>query len=183
MNRRCDIAAEIGGALAKIDDHSIAEMADLLAHAPAIFASGAGRSGCMLRAAVMRFMHMGIPTHVIGEIATPAGAAGDVLLVGSGSGETGTLKAVAAKAKQLGMKIAVITISADSTLGRLADVCVEIPAPTPKRTDGGQGASVQPMGSLFEQAMLLLLDSIVMDVMAKKEIAAAQMFVRHANLE
>lgn len=183
MNRRVEIAHEICDVLAGVDEKNIAAMADALASAPAIFASAAGRSGCAVKASTMRFMHMGIPTYVIGEIATCAAKSGDVLLIGSGSGETGTLKAIASKAKSIGMKILVITISAQSTLGEIADVCVEIPAPTPKLADGGRGSSIQPMGSLFEQAMMILLDSIVIDVMEKRGTDGKEMFLRHANLE
>jgi hypothetical protein len=57
-----------------------------------------------------------------------------------------------------GGKVALLTIDAGSPLGELAEqtggAVVVLPAPTPKLEDGGVSsgvASVQPMGTLFEQ--------------------------------
>lgn len=182
-NTALQIANELSHTLELIDQAEIQALSQLLADASAVFGAGAGRSGCMIKAPLMRLMHMGVPTYVIGEISTPAAHPGDVLLMGSGSGQTATLMAIATKAKKLGMRIALITIDKDCQLGKLSDVVVQIPAPTPKMENGGIGSSIQPMGSLFEQAMLLILDSVIMDVMDKKQIDAKKMFGRHANLE
>jgi 6-phospho-3-hexuloisomerase len=42
---------------------------------------------------------------------------------------------------------------------------------------------VQPMGSLFEQSLLIFFDIIVMRLMEKKGLDSKTMFERHANLE
>ena len=183
MIHHLQILTELTAVLGKVDRDRMDAAANVLAQAPAIFATAAGRSGCMVKASLMRFMHMGIPSYVIGEMATPSAHAGDVLLIGSGSGETETVKAVAAKAKKLGMKIVLVTIRERSSLADMADAVITIPAPTSKLADGGIGASAQPMGSLFEQAMLLVLDALVMAVMEKKGLSSEVMFQKHANLE
>ncbi len=43
--------------------------------------------------------------------------------------------------------------------------------------------SVQPLGTLFEQSMLILCDSLVLALMRRTGVSAAQMFAHHANLE
>jgi 6-phospho-3-hexuloisomerase len=65
----------------------------------------------------------------------------------------------------------------------MADAVITIPAPTSKLEDGGIGTSAQPMGSLFEQALLLVLDALVMEVMDRKGLSSDVMFQKHANLE
>jgi 6-phospho-3-hexuloisomerase len=90
---------------------------------------------------------------------------------------------MAEKAKSLNAKVALITINPDSTVGVLADVIVRINAPSPKAAKEGDIVSVQPMGNLFEQSLLLFLDISVMMLMDKKSMTAEEMFKLHANLE
>jgi 6-phospho-3-hexuloisomerase len=148
-----------------------------------IFVCGAGRSGLAAKAFAMRLMHFGLDAHVIGETTTPDYGPGDLLVVCSGSGETGSLLSIADKAKRIGGKIALVTIVPGSTIGRAADCCVQIPAPSPKASAGAVVASIQPMGSLFEQALLLFLDSAVLRLMELQKKDSVNMFKRHANLE
>ena len=55
--------------------------------------------------------------------------------------------------------------------------------PTPKAGQTGDVHSIQPMGSMFEQSLLLCLDGVVMGVMDRMGLTAETMFTRHANLE
>ena len=59
----------------------------------------------------MRMMHMGIDAYVIGETVTPNFEKDDILIIGSGSGETKSLVSMAEKAKSIGGTIAAVTIS------------------------------------------------------------------------
>ena len=59
----------------------------------------------------MRMMHMGIDAYVIGETVTSTFTQDDLLIIGSGSGETKSLIPIAQKAKELGGKVGVVTIS------------------------------------------------------------------------
>ena len=52
-----------------------------------------------------------------------------------------------------------------------------------KAAGGGQSMSSQPMGSLFEQSLFLLLDALIVMLMEKRDVNADEMFDRHANLE
>lgn len=91
---------------------------------------------------------------------------------------------MARKAKEVGAKILLLTIDPNSPIGQLADYTVEIPAPSPKVVGGATtGHSLQPMGSLFEQSLFVLLDCLILLLMKKENQTAEQMFGRHANLE
>ncbi|MEF3312164.1 6-phospho-3-hexuloisomerase [Paenibacillus sp. GYB004] len=161
----------------------VGQIAETGARAGRIFVAGAGRSGLMLRAFAMRLMHAGFHAYVVGEAVTPGLQAGDLLIIGSGSGETGSLVNMAAKAKKLGASVALATVRPDSTIGQMADTVIAVPAAAKERNDGSATTTIQPMGSLFEQSLLLLLDTVVLCCMDRLGIDSAAMFGRHANLE
>ena len=151
-----------------------------------VFVAGAGRSGLVMRCFAMRLMQLGLHVHVVGETTSPAMGPGDLLLIGSGSGETDRLVHYAGQAAKSGARLAVATTDAESPAARLANVVIVIPAPTPKSSKDavGQGRhSDQPMGTLFEQSLGVMLDASVMLLMARLEETESGMFARHANLE
>ena len=117
-DRYAGITAELERVLAGIDTGRIEAMERMIAAAPAVFCSGAGRSGYMMRAFSMRLMHCGKKSWVLGDTATPAAMEGDVLVIGSGSGETSSLRMHAQKAAELGMSIITVTAVPASTLGK-----------------------------------------------------------------
>lgn len=147
-----------------------------------VLVAGAGRSGFMAKSFAMRMMHMGLDPYVVGETVTPNLEEGDIFIVGSGSGETKSLVAMVEKAKSIGAVVAAITIAPNSTIGSLADIVVEIPAQTKSGEDTGN-KSIQPMGSLFEQSLLLTYDSVILRLMERKGMNSETMYGRHANLE
>ncbi|PIO99324.1 3-hexulose-6-phosphate isomerase [uncultured Pleomorphomonas sp.] len=177
------ILEELRAVLSKVSPDEVSAFAGDLLAARRIFVAGAGRSGLAGRAFAMRLMHFGLDAFVIGEIATPAYSGDDLLVVCSGSGETGSLVSIADKARRIGGKIALVTIVPDSTIGKLADRRLVLPAPSPKAKAGDGVRSIQPMGSLFEQALLLLLDAVILELMARRGATSDGMFTRHANLE
>ena len=93
--------------------------------------------------------------------------------------------AAATKAKSVGARVALVTIVPDSAIGKLADVIVVVPAPSPKAKAAAKPAvqSAQPMGALFEQTMALLFDAVIVELMRRTGQDSAAMFARHANLE
>jgi 6-phospho-3-hexuloisomerase len=178
-----EVIGELDRTLAAISPQDAEHLVDRIISAKRIFLTGAGRSGLAVRAFAMRLMHMGFGAYVVGETITPGIKADDLLVIGSGSGATASLVATAEKAKKIGASVALVTIFPESRIGELADSVVKIPAPTPKADGEAQFASVQPMGSLFEQSLLIFFDIIVMRLMAKKALDEKTMFERHANLE
>ncbi len=148
-----------------------------------VYVAGAGRSGFMMKAFCMRLMHLGFETYVVGETVTPNITGKDLLIIGSGSGGTASLVAVAEKAHSIGAMVALVTVTADSNIGLLADPVILIPAISPKVDNDTGVLSIQPMGSLFEQSLLLFLDAIILLLMDTEGRDSGSMFSRHANLE
>lgn len=149
-----------------------------------IFTAGAGRSGLAIRAFANRLMHLGFAVSCVGEIANPHTKEGDLLMIGSGSGETESLVALARKAKKNHLKIALITTDGTSSIAQMADAVVVLPGVSPKWKNGGNGfTSIQPMASAFEQLCFLVYDSVIMELMERMGETSESMFERHADLE
>lgn len=177
------IVEEIHNTLSLISDSDTDALADAIIGANRIFVAGAGRSGLMMKAFAMRLMHMGFTVYVVGETVTPGISRGDLFIIGSGSGETASLVSMGCKAVAAGAGLAVVTIFPESSLGKKATTIVKVSAPTPKTNRSAEASSIQPMGSLFEQSLLLILDALILRLMEKRSIDTDAMFARHANLE
>ncbi|ANU09668.1 6-phospho 3-hexuloisomerase [Planococcus antarcticus DSM 14505] len=175
------ILAELKQTLTLIDDKEAEKLATGILQAKKIFVAGGGRSGFMAKAFVMRMMHVGLDAYVVGETITPNLESDDIFIVGSGSGETQSLVAMTKKAKAIGATVVAITIDPESTIGNLGDIQIEIPARS--KSDDSSNKSIQPMGSLFEQSLLLFYDAVILKFMDKKGIKSDAMYGRHANLE
>lgn len=178
-----DVLNEIERTVKNISVSEQEALADKILNANSIFIAGVGRSGMMAGCFAMRLMHMGLNVYRVGEVVTPAIQKGDLLIIASGSGTTGSLVHMAEKACRIGAEVATVTIYPEAEIGKLSSVSVCIHAPTSKSDVDTGIRSVQPMGSLFEQSLLICLDYIVKILMEKKKITGEQMFLRHANLE
>jgi 6-phospho-3-hexuloisomerase len=165
-----------------ISDEEAEQLVDEILRARKIFVAGAGRSGFMGKSFVMRMMHMGLNAYVVGETVTPSLEKDDILIIGSGSGETKTLVSMAEKAVTIGATIATVTIHPDSTVGNLANLVVQVPG-SPKDQSESDYNTIQPMGSLFEQTLLLFYDAVILKFMEKKGLDTNTMYGKHANLE
>lgn len=168
----------------KVINNQLEAFVDEIANSPAIYAAGAGRSGLLIRAFAMRLMHLGKKVYVLGDTTTPHTMPGDLLLIGSGSGETKSLVSAAEKAKTAKMRIALTTIDSFSTIAKLADTVIVLPGASQKVQNNEEKiTSIQPMGSSFEQLSLLVYDAVIMSLMDKMSQSNDSMFKRHANIE
>jgi 6-phospho-3-hexuloisomerase len=151
----------------------------ILAH-QRIFVYGKGRSGLMLKAFAMRLMQIGLVSYVVGETTTPSIRDDDLLMLASASGETSSVVLTAESARKRGADLLVITASRDSSLARLQNPDLIIKSGTKYSIST---ASVQPLGSLFEQSLLILFDAVIL-MMVRQGIASnSKMATRHASLE
>jgi 6-phospho-3-hexuloisomerase len=177
------VTGEVSAALRAVEPESLDALRAALDGARRVYLVGKGRSGLLMRAFAIRLMHLGLTVHVVDEPSTPAIGAGDLLVVGSGSGRTASLVGYAEKASSLGAKVALITAYTDSPVGQRAGVIVRIPAPGVKAGEATASGSAQPMANLFEQSLMLLLDIVTIQMMHERGLSEAEMFARHANLE
>ncbi|TRZ37090.1 6-phospho-3-hexuloisomerase [Niallia circulans] len=165
-----------------ISNEQTENLVEAILSAKKVFVAGAGRSGFMLKSFAMRMMHMGIDAYVVGETVTANFEKEDLLIIGTGSGETKGLISIAEKAKSIGGTVIAVTIFPESTIGKLADSAIKLPG-SPKDKTNSDFQTIQPMGSLFEQLMLLTLDSVILKYMEVKHLDSNTMYGKHANLE
>ncbi len=181
--RLVDILEELARNSAHVDDAQLSAAVGEIRQANHIFVAGAGRSGVAIRAFANRLLHLGKSVSMVGEISSPHSHAGDLLIIGSGSGQTESLVALARKAHDAGVRIVLITMDDQSTIAQLAQVTVVLPGVSPKLRTATAITSVQPMGSAFEQISLLTYDAMILELMDQLEQTSQSMFPRHADLE
>ena len=172
-----------GGAYQHLDDSQMTALLDQIQAGGRIFTVGTGRSGVAMKAFTNRLMHLVLQVSSIGEITTPHTTPGDLLIIGSGSGETESLVAMARRAKKSGVRVALITTTPTSTIAGLADTVVYLPGVSPKTDLGEAIQSFQPMANAFEQMSFLVYDALIMELMDRMGETGETMFTRHANLE
>ena len=178
-----NIAEELTRTILSISEAQEEELVDMILAAKRVFVAGIGRSGLMAKGFAMRLMHAGKQVYSVGEVITPSIEEGDLLIVASGSGETVSLVNMTQQALRVRAKVATLTIYPKATIGSMASSIVWINAPTSKSQIDTGTVSIQPMGSLFEQSLLICMDHIIVKLMEKTGITAEEMFERHANLE
>ncbi|ADV65253.1 6-phospho-3-hexuloisomerase [Desulfurococcus mucosus] len=169
----------------------ISTLIDALKNGRKVFIIGAGRSGLVGKAFAMRLLHLGFNVYVVGETILPRASQGDVLVSISGSGRTRLVVAAAEAARSVGVKVIAITTYPDSPLGRIADIVVKIPGRTKMSSEEdyisrqilGLHEPLAPLGTLFEDTLLLFLDGVVVELMERLGVSEEDLRNRHANIE
>lgn len=176
------ILEELADCFGTLDHENRKNMIDRICGANRIFVAGVGRTGYVMRCFSMRLMQAGYSVFWIGDNNTPSAGERDLIILGSGSGETGTLCNYIRTAKRIGMSSIALTTADTSTLAREADAVIVLKGNSKFRKENDCG-SVQPMGALFEQELLIYLDSLILDMMELGLTSADRMKQKHANLE
>ncbi|MBO8138171.1 MAG: SIS domain-containing protein [Desulfotomaculum sp.] len=179
---RQDMLKELADVFMQIRDEDITNLVDEISHAKRVFIYGLGREKLMLKAFAMRLMHLGIQVYVIGDVTTPAITTGDLFVTSSGTGYLSTVDALMKIVKKENARALFITAHPEAPLPQQADLIIKIPAQTMKDNIDDR-ASLQPMGSLFEQAQLLLLELAVILIKEKLGVTDEDMEKNHTNLE
>ena len=177
------ILADIARTLRGVEPEQIEALGAALLSAERIFVAGKGRSGLQMRAFAMRLMHLGLTVHVVDDVTTPAIGSGDLLLIGSSSGRTGSLLRYIDTVRATGASMATFTGNLDSPIADAAGTLVYIPATNFKAGRGTGEGSVLVMGSLFEHCLGLLCDLVIIQLKAALDMPEEAMNARHANLE
>jgi 6-phospho-3-hexuloisomerase len=175
------ILDEVAQVLAAVESAQMMALVEALLAAHRTFVYGAGRGGLVMRGLAMRLMHLGLPVAVVGEMTTPPIGPGDLLLVNSAKGAGPTIEAIAQAGRMAGATLAVITAQPGGIVSSQAQLIVYLPAQTLADAEGSR--SFQPMGSVYEQALWVLGDALVVLLQASLGVDAAAMRARHTNLE
>ncbi|MBI3945968.1 MAG: SIS domain-containing protein [Armatimonadetes bacterium] len=176
------ILSEVRSALAAVDPAQVEALIEALTSVDQVFVIGVGRVMLSVQAFAKRLCHLGIRAHVVGDITEPAITERDLLVVGSGSGESVVPVAIARVAHRHGARIAHIGSNPESTLAPLTSVFVRVPVQT-KLSLRGEIASQQIMSSLFEQALYLLGDAVCLTLARRRNLEPKALWRFHANLE
>lgn len=175
------ILRETANAAGKVSMDELSRLGAILLGRTRTFLIGEGRSGLVGRMFAMRLMHLGRTAYVVGETTTPALESGDLLVAISGSGSSGFVQSMAAKARTIGVVVVAVTTDGQSPLAQVADHVVLIPAAAKQDQSGKH--SHQFAGSLFEQTCLLTLDALFLALSQATAQSVNSLWARHTNLE
>ncbi len=187
-----EIVKHVAECIDKLDDGEIDEMVKAVNETDRIFVVGAGRSGMAASAFAMRMVQLGLTAYVIGESVTPAMTKNDLLIAVSGSGETKSIVSATEIAKnEVGSKTLAITSYPNSTLGKIVDYKVTIKGRTKmdiekdhlKHQIEGRHSTLTPLGTLFEDTVMIFFDGIIARLMIERKTGEADMKKRHATVE
>jgi 6-phospho-3-hexuloisomerase len=177
-----DSLQPLSRALARVSAREVEAFEKLLLSARRIFVTGLGRTGLMGRGFAMRLMHLGRRVYHVGDVITPGIRRGDVLVICSRTGRSPVLLYYIDIARKTGARVAVVTGVRKSPVARGADVVLHLPTesgPARARKD----AADLPLGSLFEQALLLALDHVVVRLMASLGLTEDDLRRIHTTFE
>ena len=173
--------AELAAVADRMDEAAIEAACARILGAGRVMLYGCGREGLMMRALAMRLYHLGIAVSMQGDLAAPPLGPGDLFFAACGPGDLATVTALAGAAKAAGAGVMIVTAEIAGTSLALADQVLLIPAQTMARDLGGE--SVLPMGSLFEGALFLVFEIMVLRLRDMKGATAEDMRTRHTNME
>jgi 6-phospho-3-hexuloisomerase len=174
---------ELAAVFEKVNDRDVDTVLGMLAGARRIVVFGGGRERLQIMGFAMRLYHMGLPVAVEGDMTTPPVGKGDVFLVTCGPGEISTALALMGVAREAGASVVFITAQPRSRGAALADFVLVIPAQTMADDQGGKKTSVLPMGSLFEGALFVLFEVMVLKLRDRLGVSPETMRSNHTNLE
>lgn len=170
-------------AIDAVDDAGLeAAIQTICAHrSGAIMGYGCGREGLQIQGFMMRLAHLGLNVSMQGDMAAPPLGKGDLLLVSAGPGELSTVRALMGQAKKAGASCILLTSQTDAPLADLSTQKLVLPATT--MADDQAAEPVLPMGSLYEGAMFVLFELIVLKLKPLLGETSATMRARHTNME
>lgn len=185
------ILENISSTIKELEEEPTRLLIEEIKKADKIFLWGAGRSGLMAKAFAMRLSQLGFLVYVVGETISPGMSKGDVFIVVSGSGETLSVVNAAKVAKNLGVKTLAITSYPESSLGKLSDEIIRIEGKTKvdiekdhlKHQIQGVHSSLTPLGTLFEDTVLVFFDGVVGELMIEMNATEDQLLRRHSRVE
>jgi len=174
---------ELGTVFSRLDDGKVDELIDAIARAKSTVVFGGGRERLQIMGFAMRLYHMGVPVAVEGDMTTPPVGPGDLFLVTVGPGEISTALALIGVARSAGATVAVITAQPGGKAPAMADLVLHLPAQTMADDQGEARSSILPMGSLYEGALFVLFEVMILKLRERLQTTPEAMRARHTNLE
>lgn len=151
------------------------QFVDLIIGSRRIFVYGVGRSGLIAKAFSIRLVQMGLEVYFIGETITPIVEEGHLVIIVSYTGETMSAIQTANIVRRVGAKVVSVTANSHSKLAGASNLVIEIHPPKDE-----ERKRLAPLGTVFEDATLIYLDTIVAILMEKLGQSEGAMRKRHA---
>lgn len=174
---------ELGAVMDRIDEASVDEACRMIAEARRVGVFGGGREGLQIKGFAMRLFHLGLDVGVAFDMTMPALGDGDLFIVTVGPGEISTALALMGVAKSAGTKILFLTAEPESRGAALASHVLVIPAQTMANDRGAKATSILPMGSLYEGALFVLFEAMVLKLRDRLGVTPDLMRGNHTNME
>ncbi|UCD92667.1 MAG: SIS domain-containing protein [Methanobacteriota archaeon] len=169
------ILKEIEKALTQDHKDQVEEVINLLLKAEKIFVYGVGRSGLTAKAFAIRLVQLGLTVYFIGDIATPIVDDKSLVLVVSSTGETMSAIQTANICRRVGADVVVITGKSTSKLAHAGNIVFPL-----KTEMSEKSKKLAPLGTLFEDAAMILLDGIIAELMVRMGQDDKKMRSRHS---
>jgi 6-phospho-3-hexuloisomerase len=169
------IMREVSEALEKIDPEVVDRVVTSLIEAETIFVYGVGRSGLVGKSFAVRLVQMGLDVHFVGDTTTPIVEEKDLVFIISNTGETMSAVQTANIVRRIGAKVISVTSNPHSKLATASNFIIEIP---PCRDE--QRKRLAPLGTIFEAAAFIMLDSLVPLLMNRLGQSESSLRQRHA---
>jgi len=178
-----DALKELSAVFSKLDDTAVDKAVAMIASARNVVVFGGGRERLQIMGFAMRLFHLGRAVAVEGDMTTPAVGRGDLFVVTVGPGEISTALALLGVAKKAGATILVLTAQPQGRAAALADFVLTVPAQTMADDQGKAKTSILPMGSLYEGALFILFEVMILKLREVVEVDPEVMRANHTNLE
>ncbi len=174
---------ELEGVFDRLNDADVDKANEMIAAANNIVVFAGGREKLQIMGLAMRLYHMGLKVAVEGDMTTPPVGKGDLFIVTVGPGEISTALALLGVARDAGASILVITAQPQGRAAGYADFVLHLPAQTMADDQGAAKTSVLPMGSLYEGALFILFEVMILKLIEKLAITPEAMRANHTNME
>ncbi|NLL94780.1 MAG: SIS domain-containing protein [Thermoplasmatales archaeon] len=169
------LVGEISKSIASVTEEDQNGFVDLLLGKRKIFIYGSGRSGLVGQFFAVRLVQLGLDVHFVGDMTTPIIGKEDLTVLVSNTGETVSTVQTANIARRMGSHVVCVTSKKHSKLAHASNTVIHIPV-----NGGPEAAEYAPLGTLFEDTVVLFFDSVVPCIMKKLGKTEADMRKRHA---
>jgi len=167
--------SEVQSAIEKIEDSKVDEIVSAIVNAKKIFIYGVGRSGLVGQSFAVRLVQMGLDVHFVGDMTTPIVEEQDLVIIISNTGETMSAVQTANIVRRIGATVITVTSSMQSKLANASTIVLLIP---PFKDE--KRKQLAPLGTLFELATAVALDSLVPVLMQRLNQTESSLRKRHA---
>ncbi|KAI5072919.1 hypothetical protein GOP47_0013025, partial [Adiantum capillus-veneris] len=193
--KRMEEGAMVGRILAELDgvlqqsgaaaSALVQELANAASRGAQVMVYGVGREGLMMKALAMRLFHLGLRVSCVFDMTTPPISSHDLLLLSAGPGTFSSVEALASIARSCSARILLLTAHPSGPASFLADVVAHVPAQTMASDTASSplSSSLLPMGSLYEGALFILFEMVILKLRDTLGVAPQDMRGRHTNLE